>query len=212
MNYSSPNKIWPIITITSVIITALVVGIAIYEWQKIDLIAMKQQIVSLEKQIDQLQEKLNQKVGSEIEAKFKLAIRNFWGVEDVLRDPQNKNKFYYISTDSDSEKIWLYDLSKDSTFQEKGTFNIPAGNTLLYAEKLDKDKEFRIVGIKENKLIFVETYIDDSPGPCFSPWLGYKNKLNYIEIDAATITKKNYIVPNDILVSETEKVKKCEES
>jgi len=145
-----------------------------------------------------------------IETKFKLAILDFWQVRNVFRDPQNKNKFYYVTNFSDGSDIWVYDLSKDKTYQKDGTFNIPEGNTLLFNQKLAAGFEFRGVGIVDNKFVFLETRTDNSSGPCTSLWLS--SNLEYINLGISSPTRKSFTVSAELKKSEEQKMAECEKN
>ena len=175
-----------IITLT---LTAIIVGGGIYWWA------------------NQKQTELNNEL---VKTKFELAILNFWQVRQVFQDPQNKNKFYYVTNFDDGSDIWVYDLAKDKTYRQDGTFNfnIPEGNTLLLSQKLAKYQEFRGVGILSNKFVFVETSSDNSPGPCFSPWL-YSN-LEYIDLWVSKPVRKPFTLPADLKRTEEQKATDCQ--
>ncbi len=215
---SSPKNNSPLIPIVvSVILTAVVVGGGIFWWMNQRQQVLNNEIVSLKSQVDQLKQvsatpptNSNNQSDELVEAKFKLAIRDFWGVREVFRNPQNKNQFYYISDDSSGHSIWVYDLSKDKTYQQNGYFNIPEGNTLLLNQKLAQYQEFRGVGIIDNKFVFTETSTDNSPGPCFSPWF-YSN-LSYIDLGVAKPTRKPFTLPQDLKASEEQKASDCQKT
>jgi len=203
--------------VTSVFLTALVIGGGIYWWTSQKQAELNTVIASLRTQIDQLKGAptaaptstiSNNQSDELVKTKFELAILNFWQVRSVFRDPQNKNKFYYVSEDSSGASIWVYDLVKDKTYQQKGTFNIPEGNTMLLNQKLAQYQEFRGVGFSGNKFVFVETINDNSPGPCFSPWF-YSN-LEYIDLGVFKPTRKLFILPNDLKSSEEQKASECQ--
>lgn len=224
---SSPQNGFPLIpVIVSVVLTAVVVGGGIYWWSTQKQAELKNKVVSLENQINQLSKTVsptpasNQTTSDDsqtdeltnelVETKFKLAIRDFWNVREVFRNPQNKNQFYYISPDSSGTHIWVYDLAKDKTYQQNGSFNIPEGNTLLYSQKLAQYQEFRGVGFSGNKFVFVETGTDNSPGPCFSPWF-YSN-LQYIDLGVSNPTRKSFTLPDDLRRTEEQKVSECQKT
>ena len=177
--------------IISVILTAIIVGGGIYWWA------------------NQKQSELNNEL---VKTKFELAILNFWQVRQVFQDPQNKNKFYYVTNFDDGSDIWVYDLAKDKTYRQDGTFNfnIPEGNTLLLSQKLAKYQEFRGVGILSNKFVFVETSSDNSPGPCFSPWF-YSN-LEYIDLGISKPTRKPFTLPEDLKRTEEQQATECQKT
>ncbi len=215
---SSPNsKSIFIPIIISVILTVVVVGGGIFWWMNQKQQSMSDEIISLRNKVDQLKQDsptrpttFNNQSDELLEAKFKLSIRDFWGVREVFRNSQNKNQFYYISDDSSGHHIWVYDLAKDKTYQQNGYFNIPEGNTLLLNQKLAQYQEFRGVGFSGNKFVFVETSTDNSPGPCFSPWL-YSN-LEYIDLGVTNPTRKPFTLPADLRRTEEQKVTDCEKT
>ena len=143
-----------------------------------------------------------------VKTKFELAILNFWQVKQVFRNSQDSNKFYYVTNFDDNSDIWVYDLASDKTYQQNGIFSIPEGNTLLLSQKLAKYKEFRGVGIIDNKFVFTEIGSDNSPGRCFSPWF-YRN-LSYIDLGVADPIRKSFALTQDLKMSEEQKVVECQ--
>jgi hypothetical protein len=223
LSNSSPQNSFPLIpVIVSIVLTAVIVGGSIYWWSIQKQTELKNEVVSLQNQIDQLNKTVSpnqitsdnnqtDKLTNElVETKFKLAIRDFWNVREVFRNPQNKNQFYYISPDSSGTHICVYDLAKDKIYQQNGYFNIPEGNTLLYSQKLAQYQEFRGVGFSGNKFIFAETSTDNSPGPCFSPWF-YSN-LQYIDLGVSNPIKKSFTLPDDLRRTEEQKVSECQKT
>ena len=215
---STPKNNSVILPVTvGVILTAIIVGGGTYWLMTQKQTELNNEVVSLRTQVDQLkQASATPATGSSnqsdelVEAKFKLAIRDFWSVREVFRNPQNKNQFYYISDDSSGHHIWVYDLAKDKTYQQDGYFNIPEGNTLLLNQKLAQYQEFRGVGFSGNKFVFVETSNDNSPGPCFSPWF-YSN-LEYIDLGISKPTRKPFTLPEDLKRTEEQKVTECQKT
>lgn len=145
-----------------------------------------------------------------VESKFKLAIRNFWGVREVFRNPQSLNEFYYTTVDGSGANIWMYDLNKDSSYPQNGQFNIPEGNTLVFGQKLAQYREFRGVGFSGNKFVFVETDSDDSPGPCFSRWL--YTTLEYIDVGMPGASRKTFTMPADMKKAEEQNFLNCQKA
>lgn len=146
-----------------------------------------------------------------VEAKFKLAIRNFWNVEQVFRNPNNKNQFYYAMQDSANSRIMMYDLSKDAAYAKDTTFNIPEGSREAVAKKLAANREFWGVGFSGNMFVFLETTKDNSPGPCASPWLLSGPAVTYYSVDT-TISKptvKPFTIPAQLKASEEAKQSAC---
>ena len=207
--------------IISVILTAIIVGGGIYWWANQKQSELNNEIVSLRIQVDQLKgtssvtptpATSNNQNDELVKTKFELAILNFWQVRQVFQDPQNKNKFYYVTNFDDGSDIWVYDLAKDKTYRQDGTFNfnIPEGNTLLLSQKLAKYQEFRGVGILSNKFVFVETISDNSPGPCFSHW--FFPNLQYIDLGISNPTRKPFTLPEDLKKAEEQKTIDCQKT
>lgn len=198
------------LVIIAIILTAIVIGGEVYWWASLREEKMNNEIISLRNQLDQSKVNAIKNQSDElVETKFKLAILDFWQVREVFVDPQNKNKFYYVTNFGDGGDIWVYDLDKDKNYQQKGIFSLPEGNTLLFNQQLDKNQEFRGVGIIGDKFVFVETSVDNSPGPCFTPWL--YNNLEYIDLGSSelTRTRKPFILPEDLKKSEDLKISDC---
>lgn len=131
------------------------------------------------------------------EIRFKLALLGVRGVHESFRDPLDKNKFYFVTYMDGPYGIWVYDLTKDKPFQEKGTVGmVSEGYTLLFSQTLAKFREFKGVGIIENKFVFAETSPDFSLGPCASSW-SYPN-LQYIDLGVSEPIRKSFTLPEDI--------------
>ncbi|MCX6787323.1 MAG: hypothetical protein NTY93_02245 [Candidatus Kaiserbacteria bacterium] len=144
-----------------------------------------------------------------VQAKFELAILKFWQVKEVFRNPQNENQFYYmLNSSGGGSDIFVYDLTKDKTYQQNGTINPLEGNTLLFNQKLAQNQEFRGVGIVDNKFVFVETSSDNSLGPCFSHWF-YQN-LQYIDLGISNPTRKSFTLPENLKTTEKQKELVCQ--
>lgn len=205
------------IVITSVIVTTLIIGGGMYVWSHQKQKALTIEILALQNQVNQLKQTAemvvnNTKTQSDelIATRFQLAIQNFWGVKEVFQNPQDKNQFYYISSDSSGASIWVYDLSRDKSYQRDGTFNIPEGNTLLLNKQVAPNQEFRGVGFSDNKFVFTETSSENSPGPCFSPWF-YQN-LEYIDPGVTTPAAKPFTSSKDLLQTESQKTTNCQKN
>ena len=226
----SHKSIW--ILAVAIILTALIVGGAVYFWQNSKLKSIEQslqeQISSLNNQISQLQqvsqdpqiepsaENENAQPGiglteaQALKQKFSLDILRFWGVRQVYQYPQNPNIFVYISEDGSGQNIWKFDASKDENYLQDEYPNIPAYNKLLINAKISSDNEFRGVGFDGDKFIFTETWADNSPGPCFSPWV-YGN-LSYIDINASQITRQPYTISNQKLEEVQGEAEECQKN
>jgi len=134
----------------------------------------------------------NNAIAQQLKIKFSLDILKFWGVKEAFQYPKNPYIFYYITEDSTGFSIGKFDASKDKNYLQDKNPNIPQYNEFVYNEKLSKGNEFRGVGFDEDKFVFTETSEENSPGPCFSPWL--YNKLSYIDINSSKIEKRPYTV------------------
>jgi hypothetical protein len=208
------SGMWPVII--AIIITAVIVGGGIYWWSFQKEAKLNAEIINLQNQISQLTNQLStqtsaiEKLNDELlEAKFRFEALSFSRIEDILRDPQDKNKFYYIRpSGSDVSEIIAYDLVKDVGYQQAGDIDITAGSSLLLGEKVGKLQEFRNIGILDNKLIFTKIGTDYSPNSCFSPWL-YPN-LSYIDLGVSSSTKQSYVLPEDLKNSEMQKEQQCQ--
>lgn len=164
-----------------------------------------QQIKKLEAELEATRDDL-------VEAQFKLTLKDFWGSDYIYRHPLDKNKFVFIIEDSGGEHISLYDLRKDINYQKTGSFNIPEGLIPVYTEKHSRpndgtDIELRGVGMDGSKLVIWETGVDNSPGPCFNPWLA--NDLTYIDVDVPTSARKPYTVPESKMREVEKEVEEC---
>lgn len=154
----------------------------------------------------------NKEINKElVETKFKLFILHFWQVENVIKNPANDSQFFFATTDSSGGNIWMYDVSKDKTFQKTGSFDF-TGNTLLFNRPLKKFDILEVAGVVDNKLVFFQTSNDDSPGPCFSNW--FRSKLEYIDLGITyqNVVAKPYIVPAEIIKSENQKADECQKT
>lgn len=66
------------------------------------------------------------------------------------------------------------------------------------------------IGIVDKNFIFYETHNYDSPGPCFSPWIGGYN-LEYIDLEARDLISSPYTITEDKKISEEKEVANCME-
>ncbi len=219
--FSTPPKrvsqIFPVII--AIILTTVIIGGGMFWWANKKQTELNNEISSLRTQVDQLKQisitstpltGSNNQSDELVKTKFELAILNFWQVRQVFQDPQNKNRFYYVTNFGDGSDIWVYDLAKDKTYQSSGNFNIPGGSTLLLSQKLTQYQEFRGIGITDSKFVFTETGSDNSPGSCFSPWF-YPN-LSYIDLGISKPTRKPFTLPQDLKASEEQKVVDCQKT
>ena len=236
---SNPQSIEPIqshkniwILVIAIVLTALIVGGTIYAWQNSKMKSTKQslqqQVSVLQNQISQLQKiPQSQQVETPTESdntrpnsglmevqllkqKFSLDILRFWGVRQVFQSPQNPNIFVYISEDGSGQNIWKFDASKDENYLQDEYPNIPAYNKLLLNVKISSDNEFRGIGFHGNKFIFTETGKDNSPGPCFSPWL--YNNLSYIDINASQSTRQPHTTSDQKLQQVQSETEECQKN
>lgn len=145
-----------------------------------------------------------------LKMKFSLDILRFWQVDQVFQYPQDPNKFYYILGGGAGESIEMFDASKDKNYLQDEYPSVPTYNEVVYNEKISDGNEFRGVGFDGNKFVFMETSTDDSPGPCYSPWLS--SKLSYIDVTASTITRQPYIIPSEKQQQEINNRNICQEN
>ncbi|MDP3975497.1 MAG: hypothetical protein Q8P95_01125 [bacterium] len=153
---------------------------------------------NLKKTIELLTDQLSNTRDELLEARFKLGIKHFWNVDEVVRSPQDKTKFYYTTSDGSGESIWAYDLNRDSNYTARGYFDFPLGNTMLYNEKLPEGKIFQLLEIDyDGNLVFWEPWNDFSPGPGFSPWQSPEVLSNLYALDLTKdkLEKKSYTYP-----------------
>lgn len=200
----------PLKAIAAVVLTAIIVGGGMF-------LLMKERENKLNNKITALQSQSSEKVVDSsadtnlrdelIEAKFKLALMDFWGVREAFRDPVNKNLFYYATNFADGSDIWVYDLSKDTTYQKSGQFGIPQGNTLLYSEKLPEGQELSSIGIFDNKFVYSQLDSEISGGPCGSNW--FLPNLKYIDTGTLRVSPKPFIMPEDLKKREEESQREC---
>ena len=224
LTVKSKSSVVPLIV--AVVLTAVVIGGGIYWWFFQEQATLNSEIINLQNQNSWLSSQLltqtdnTEKLNNElIEIKVSGAL-SFLGIADILRDPQDKNKFYYIRPNAHSgselknpsgvSEIVVYNSSKDNNYQQNGNVDITMGSSVLLSEKVGNFQEFRIVGIIDNKLVFVQTSNDNSPGPCSSLWLF--SDLNYIDVSVFSSTKQSYVLSDDIKNSEMQKGQQCQVS
>ncbi|PIQ77681.1 hypothetical protein COV82_03305 [Candidatus Peregrinibacteria bacterium CG11_big_fil_rev_8_21_14_0_20_46_8] len=145
---------------------------------------LEEKAAKLKQERNQLARELSAAKEEELSLKVQLALASDSGASSPIRDPENKMRFYYISQDGSGQNIWLYDAAKDESYQKSGFVAVSQFHKLLYNEKLDEEMEFRLVGLDNGKIIFLETGFEDSPGPCYSAWLEWR-PLYSIDIAAA---------------------------
>jgi hypothetical protein len=208
------SGIWPVII--AIAITAVIVGGAMYWWMISREAELNSEISGLQNQVGQLNIQLSaqtdiaeQLSDNIVEAEFKLEALSSLGINDVLRDSRDKDKFYYIKPVGGYVfEIMIYDLAKDSDYRRTGDFNIAMGSSLLLREETGKLQELRSVGILDNKFIFTKVANDYSLDICSSKWL--YPELEYIDLNASSTTRQAYVLPEDLKDSETQKEQQCQ--
>ncbi len=246
MQPTNPKKFPVAAVLVAVVVTAVIVGGGVYWWQNTALKAVEDKLItaqnnlvstkqSFEQQVSALQEqitKLEREKSRAVtlsdeyialmdqlnETKLKFAIFSWWqtGPEGVFKDPQDKNKFYFVTNHRESPtvtvgSIWVYDFTKDESFQKDGTVSALHGSTLLLSERLSAEREFRSVGIADDKFIFAETHFEDTPGPCATPWISYNN-MYYIDLSVENPIKRDYTLSEEQRAAEMKKFKDCQNS
>jgi hypothetical protein len=111
---------------------------------------------------------------------------------DMPVDPQNKDMIY-LSTAEPLDKA--YSRVKNRIY----SYNLTTATLHeIYSEIMEAPsswKIFRTVGIEGLKIILLRDNPDNSPGPCTDIWLGYKDQMEYLDINDPQAGLKNYIVP-----------------
>jgi len=163
-------------------------------------------ILSYKDKVQDLQEKL-------LEAKVKFGLLDSSEVREVLTGSE-KNKFYFIipqvKNSNVGERIEVYDATNDRQYKEFGEPAIDKNVSILYQEALPDGGQFRLVGFDGKKLVFEQTGIEDSPGPCYSMWLS--SGLKYIDLDAAKPVKRDYSISVEKKRAVEAEVKQCEDN
>ncbi|SRR3989339_1761483 len=157
------------------------------------------------------------------EEKFKLALQDFPGANagEVFRDPQNKNKFYFVTNatvvanmpNNDGAGIYVYDLTKDKTYQENGTINVKEGSTELLYKMISQQKVLIGIGVLENKFGFELASRGYSlpKESCDSPWI-YGMNLEYLDLGVPNPTPQVFVLSKDLEKAEQQKTADCQKA
>lgn len=142
-----------------------------------------------------------------VETKVRLAVMQLWGGRDVFRSTQDKNIFYFVNQVGNDASIEAYDLRRDTSYQQDGSFNVVTSSERVFSQKLDKNMEFRGIGLVGSKFVFTEVDEEFTPSPCTSDWF-YPN-LEYIDVSASKPTRQAYVLPEDVRTVENNKMSEC---
>lgn len=129
-----------------------------------------------------------------------------------IKDPNDKNKYYYTSYPDDSYtkiEFYVYDLSKDENFQKTNDISVPEVTKLLYGESVTKDTWTKIEGIHDSQLVFYQGSGDDSPGDCFEPLLADYYTFYSLDLSASSVTKQPYKASESLLSQKKAEQEAC---
>jgi hypothetical protein len=168
---------------------------------------------NLQKQISDLNSGTKISLSEYKQIKFKYQLLLIWGIDSVIVDPNNENKFYFLSKEGSStdNAIFMYDISTIPNFEndytdESKTF--PAhmsvnGFQIVYKKELTKNEELQFIGFDGTKLVFFVHLIGTSPGTSngscqtSTKWLYYKNLFS-IDIAESNPTAQSYTISTAI--------------
>lgn len=183
--------------IVSVFIVFILIAAGVFVfWQKRQIGTYQNKIESLRRERDFV--------------RFQVFLQGYWGIRanDIIHD-EPMNRFYFVSNFSGSgSSIHAYDYAQDTPFQNGEDVNIDL-LTVIYNERMEKDYEFRVLGLMQGQVIFYTTAADDSPGPCFSEWIG-GYELFSVGVHSTNNIKYPYILSPNKGKLEEEKSRACQ--
>ena len=206
------------------VVTAIAVGGGIYFWQQSMFVADVvestvesepcQEVGELERKVAELTDDLfilNDLLTVEM---VRSAVLSSFGDGYVFRWPKETVDWVgFAFTSSEGERdafnVGRYDGNTDTDRREDEGINLYPGETFDYVfeEELSADRRIHIVGLDENRLVLWETGIDNSPGPCFDPWLA--EGLTYLDLDKEPLIRKPYQASQSILDEVQSEVDQC---
>jgi len=199
--------------ILAVVLTAIIVGGGVFFWQqglftvketpqpivvtencdKVD--GLTQELQLSEEQVGNLQDQL-------LETKVKLAFVNPSGRHLPVFRLGDSDTFVLVRVSPDGPNsiftVDAYDQAKDLEYSNTGNVSLDLSSvSYLYREEMSADSRLDVVGLDGSRLVLWETGADNSPGPCFDPWLA--EGLNYLDLNEESPTRKPYQAPQSIL-------------
>ncbi len=179
------------------LLLVIVVGAIFILWQNAQIRKDQSALIALRKERDY--------------ARFQAEIEDYGLVRmDNTMHDTSYNRFYYIENAGppNSSRIYRYDYAEDTSFQNGGRINV-SPVLPIYLERLEKDYEFRLLDLVDGEIIFYKTSTDDSPGPCFSPWIG-GYELFSAGVYSTNNLKYPYTVSPEKRKSEEESMRQCQ--
>ena len=190
--FKKKNSSWSL-TLT-IFMTAIVVGVFAYMWQKSEV-----------------------QVVTRIEQGYSRQSP-FWDIfaEDIQKDTGEILNSLYMPEDSENSDMIYFSTSSQSTGQWPNisqtnkiySYDLKTGKqTQLYEEKADRT--LRTMGVKGKKLIIMNDMIDNSPGPCFAVWASWED-FSYLNTSSPDGLNP-YTVPEAKVQKAWEEQKECVE-
>lgn len=228
---SSNNKsaqLLLIVIVVLLILGGLIIWYQKYSYEKAKDQALEQvqtslqsRIIDLQKNIDQamneknqegqktedLQQELETLKLSLLEAKLRIALRDSWGVEELVSDPLQPGVYFFYSYDTSSDYINKYDASKFVDDVDGFVFDV-ADISNIYQEPTERGFEFRMAGVVGTNILLVKTRTDDSPGPCYQLLLD--ERLEAIDYSAEEVVRnEEYTLPSSMRNEAESEAQQC---
>lgn len=130
-------------------------------------------------------------------------------VSDLKYDPVNRHKFYYAMWDvvpGTKQTFFEYDLAEDKDYDKFNEIDMNLGAKAISTLDVG-DGYVRIEDILDSKLIFYVNIGDDSPGPCFEPFLSDYYKFQ--SLDLKTKKVEPFMPSKDIIEQKTKAGETC---
>lgn len=200
-----------LVVLVSLLVFAVLIAVGsswcIAKWQATPV--PHQNVMQKEKQARTNSQKDTLSYAEQLQMKASLEMLAFWQVREVFQSPSNPQVMFFILNENGSARIVKYDTSKVENYLHNQSIDYPAYIETVYDEVVGSENELRGVGFDDNKFVFAQSLRENSPGPCFTPWL-YSN-LNAIKVDEATVMKQSYDMPKAKLDAVMSEVAKCED-
>lgn len=139
-----------------------------------------------------------------------------WDVDQVYKNPLNPDQIIFLrggDYKNTEFQVGIYDVKKDTNYKKTGNFDSTTID-FIYHETVKKDPKEQVqnviygAGMDGSKLVLWETFIDNSPGPCFNNWQA--DNLTYIDIKDAKPVRKPYTISEEKKKEAEKEVADCQ--
>ncbi|MBU1132207.1 hypothetical protein KKC32_03100 [Patescibacteria group bacterium] len=214
--------------VLAVLITALVVGVAMYLWQ---ISKVAPQLTQTESKISPAKLIDSPTIGTAIEQSYNFsqgAPDTFTSIDrgnqlflkkkasaEIYANEEQIESFFAPENPANKDVVFISTSIAPTQYSEGVkilnkiySYNIKTGElTQIYEE--NEPRLLRTMGMDGSKLILMYDAIENSPGPCFSIWADWKN-FGYLEIANISAGLNPYTVPDYQIATAKAEQKQCE--